>query len=111
MTVTALIITGTSPVEVRRIEPTLDALQELVGGDIEAVTLDKETHLYIDDEGKFRENPVVNQVATALVERFHPGFSRRDVIMGTAVVLGGTDDGEEADVPASIRAMFGLADA
>lgn len=94
--------------ELREIAGTLDELQGLVGGCIECVTIGDGAHLYIDDEGKFKDVPTVNRVASSLVEHYFPGFLNRDVIVGNAIVLGSTDDGNEADVPVAILALLGL---
>ena len=71
-------------------EPTLDALQETVGGFIEHVRpryLPEPFCILIDEEGKLKRKPV-NPVASAW-------YGPRDRIVGTAIVMkDGIVDGE-----------------
>lgn len=98
--VTALIIDPNDSSEVARIAPTLDALQAVVGGYIECVTMDDgQWHLYCNEEGKLDGLPI-NVSATAFAH--HMGWPRGDVLVGRVILLGNGRDGEEADLPASV---------
>ena len=106
--VRALILpTGGRPY-LTRLAPTLQAIQAVIGGPLEVVALGATAHLYVDEDGKYRTDPVLNPTATTLVNHFHPGFSSRDVIVGTAIALGTGSDGEETDCPPAIAALVGL---
>lgn len=99
-TVKALIVPaglGSAP-RVESIVGDLPTLQELIGGDIEAVTFG-ESHVYINNEGKIH-GLTANPRATFLI--LEAGVNFRDMFAGTAVFLGTTDDGDEADVPANL---------
>lgn len=106
MTIKALIIRPDCEYGIAEIEPTLSALQGIVGGYIKNVPLhlvaplSEEAHLYCNEEGKLDRLPV-NPLATALVEHYRPGFTLRDVIVGTVVVLG-SRGAEEGDVPQDV---------
>lgn len=66
-------------------EPTLDWLQEKVGGYIETVTAPSgEAVMVIDEEGKLKHYPV-NDRATDIFHDWFPGTS--DVIVGSAIFL------------------------
>lgn len=84
--------------EVRDVERTLESMQALVGGDIEAVGLGENT-MYINEMGKYTAGMGLNHKATTLVEHFHPGFQQRDHIVGPAVILGMDASGNDTDVP------------
>lgn len=76
----------------------LTTLQELVGGDLEAVTFG-DAHVYLNTEGKIlglRPNPR----ASFLLMEAGMGFC--DLFVGNAVFLGTSPEGDEADVPASL---------
>lgn len=97
-----LVIPVEGPARVEEIAGDLASLRAAIGdGWLEHVCLDadKGTHLYVDEEGKLKGQPV-NWLATTLW-RDHQGIGA-DVLCGTAVVLGGTPDGEEADCPQDI---------
>lgn len=100
---------GTSSIEDVFIESSLDALQSVVGGNIEAVNLPKlgdRTHLYINEEGKLDGLPV-NIPATRLA-RVYGHIGDEDVIVGPCIVLGGDEDGDEADVPEWVFGAIGV---
>lgn len=72
------------PGEIREIENTLEAFQEIVGGYIETVPFEGDLVMIINEEGKLRELP--------------PNFIwRGDCIVGTAVFVR-VDGDEFADV-------------
>lgn len=99
-TVLAMIVRVSGVVEVGPIPNNLAALQEIVGGWIEGVTLrDDGTHLYCNEEGKLRGLPP-NPAATAIADACRPGFAATDQLVGDVVFLGSTPAGNEADVPA-----------
>lgn len=87
----------------------LDALQEAVGGWIEAVGVGN-IAIYLDEEGKLKGRSI-NVRATKLAHRMkviHP----TDCIVGDAVVTGFNDDtGENADAPApALHFLNGVTD-
>lgn len=88
---------GIESVECVEIEPTLDALQEQVGGYIQYLPVVDGIAAYIDEEAKFKPDAKVNPVATGLAHSVI-GIASDDVIVGTMLLVG--DDGE-ADVPES----------
>jgi len=65
-----------------------DALVENIEGWLECVTVDDDKTMWVDEEGKLNGLPV-NHQATLLWEQSY-GFT--DVIVGPAVVSGGTDE-------------------
>jgi hypothetical protein len=82
---------------------TLDELQTLVGGWIEAVGLGGGAHGYINEEGKYNpETCPPNKIATRLCHG-QEAIGERDWIAGPMVILGETPDGGEADVPDWVR--------
>jgi hypothetical protein len=103
-TVRALIIPVHGPPKWADVNPDLDSLQGIVGGYIETVGLGAEAHIYIDEEGKLKGKEV-NRLATQMVEHHCPGFAGRDVIVGDAVALGMTDEGDEADAPPDVYTL------
>lgn len=70
--------------EERTVPNTLEALQELVGGRIEVITLTGNMALIVDEEGKFKEK-------AACMFLFRNGWI--DTLVGTVVAVG--TDGEE----------------
>ena len=76
----------------------LDALQALVGGNIEAVRHPDGYHGYINDEGKLNGLPY-NSAATQL---FAPALFTGDYIAGTIVLLSDDGEGGEADCPQEV---------
>lgn len=107
MSASVLVSTPGPSFTVTQIAGRLDEVQELVGGYVEAVTL-PDFHLYINEDGK-ATNLEANQVSTAVLDKYVPGFSLRDVLVGPVVWLGSSDDGGEADVPFDLIAVFGAA--
>ena len=61
------------------VEPSLEAAQAIVGGNVELITLDDGDQLLVDEEGRMKQLPV-NTVATLLAQR---------VIVGPALLLCG----------------------
>jgi hypothetical protein len=66
----------------------LKTLQGLVGGWVQAIDLKSNLTLWVNEEGKLDRLPV-NGFAT---EMWDSVFGATDVIVGTAVFTGGTDD-------------------
>lgn len=79
----------------------LATLQKLVGGFIEGISgSDWATwHAYCNEEGKIHGLPP-NWLATNLAHKL--GWPEGDILCGSVVILGGGDEGEEADVPTSV---------
>jgi hypothetical protein len=87
---------GDAP-EVWYLHPELAALQAIVGGPIQLVTLAADAHLYCHDEGKLN-GLSINQAATDLWYAEQPQMAGLDILVGDVVILGGTGDAE-ADCP------------
>lgn len=111
-TLRVLVITPTGGVEDKRIVAELDTLQAIVGGYIEAVTPNVEGvagwHAYCNEEGKLLGMPA-NWHATRLARK--AGWESDDVLVGTVVFLGETEDGDgeqdDADVPDELVTLLG----
>jgi hypothetical protein len=115
--VRALVVPPEGPGELRWLDPTLDALQAVLGGgwlegvgppgDARTFTGRPVTmtpwHAYCDEEGKLKQLPV-NRLATKLALLF--GWPLGDVLCGTVMFLGNGADGDEADVPTDIVAVW-----
>jgi len=94
---------GTTTAHLREVPHTLAAFNELVGGDIEGLTLGYDVTAYINEDGKALGLPV-NEVADSLIRELlsfvHRSLMPGDVIVGPVVFLGSPDDeGEDSDVP------------
>jgi hypothetical protein len=63
-------------------------ISDAVGGYIEAVSLDDDLTMYVNEEGKLDGLPL-NLLATLL---FRTRFGATDIIMGDAILVGGVDD-------------------
>jgi hypothetical protein len=86
------------PVRLVKIAPTLDTLQSLVGGYIEAVTRDG-VAAYINDEGKHMGLPT-NARATSYMLDARMIFPF-DLVVGDLVLVGVDADGMDTDIPAA----------
>ena len=73
-------------------EISLKSLQTAVGGWVQAVDLDHDLTIWVNEEGKMDGLPV-NPIATRLWEKYI-GVGT-DIIAGNAVFTGGTDDDGE----------------
>ena len=96
-TYTALIIPSrtSEPVRTEELDPSLPTLQNLVGGDIEAVTRG-DWHVYLNAEGMITNLPPNLRAAQLM---YDCGLDLAGVARGTAVFLGHGNHGEEADTP------------
>lgn len=74
-------------VDVPTDEVSYELLSESVEGMIEPVILDYDLDMWVNEEGKIMSLPV-NPIATLLWLKF---FGPTDIIMGNAVITGGTD--------------------
>lgn len=83
------------------------ALQERVGGYIEAVTSDDgKVTLWINEEGKLINLPV-NELGTMLWHLVSPQMNGVDVLCGAVVVTGGVDsEGETMSIPDGLRQVL-----
>lgn len=75
---------------------------------IEAIRI-KEAVMYIDDEGKFKDKPKMNKLASILA--WMSGLSHTDWIAGDAIIFGsvsptGEEDGEDYDCPPFMFEIF-----
>lgn len=95
------------PVRVESLEPSLENLQLLVGGDVESVGRG-DWHVYFNSVGKISNLPP-NLRASQLTHEC--GLDLADAARGTAVFLGHAEHGAEADVPEHLirraTALFG----
>lgn len=91
-TCTALIVPArlSQPVHIQRIDASLNTLQALVEGNIEAITRG-DWHAYLNDEGKIINLPPNLRAGHLLRET---GLYLADIFCGNVVFLG-----EEADTP------------
>ena len=116
----ALVIDPTTPDTngVREIHADLVGLQQLVGGHLEAAYgyrfPDGELNdiprvtFYINEEGKIHGLPA-NRLATALWWHYNPAAARRDIRVGTAVILGGANGhGHDTRVPDDVVDVYNL---
>lgn len=89
--------------DISRIEiNSLEELNDAVGGYIEFIHFTDVAHAYINEDGKALNLPY-NELATYLCNKFKIGLMPTDFISGNMVILGNGDDGEEADIPESLR--------
>ena len=65
-------------------------LSQTVGGFIEAVPLETDCTMYINEEGKLRGLPI-NYVANLLAHKLNSGLREYDYIVGNAVICGPLD--------------------
>lgn len=106
---TALIIPDqlNQPVRLEPLEPNMENLQRLVGGDLESVVRG-DWHVYFNSFGRINSLPP-NLRASQLMHEC--GLDLGDVVRGTAVFLGHGLHGAEVDVPEYLirraTAMFG----
>lgn len=70
-------------------EPTLEYMQGIVNGYIEAVWLPENAVMWVNEEGLLKGLPI-NTLASALAER---------VIVGNVVITSVTEEGETAPLP------------
>lgn len=80
----------------------LQDLNDAVNGYIELIHFTNIAHAYINEDGKTQNLPH-NDVATHLCNKFKIGLMPTDFISGNMVILGNSDDGEENDIPESLR--------
>ena len=80
-----------------------EALQQRVGGWIEAVSSDDgQVTLWINEEGKLIGLPI-NELGTELWYLLNPAAAGYDVLCGPVVVSGGCDEeGETLSIPAEL---------
>lgn len=76
--------------EYREIDNTLEAMQEIVGGYIECISVDRDIVIVCNEEGKMRGLPI-NMPWCG------------DLLVGTIIVCGTDDDGEFTDVPLTLE--------
>jgi hypothetical protein len=96
-TCTALIVPVrlSQPVRTDTIDASLPTLQNLVEGNIEAITRG-DWHAYLNEEGKIINLPANIRAGHLIRET---GLYVTDIFCGTVVFLGQDAHGEEADVP------------
>ncbi|HSN35123.1 MAG TPA: DUF3846 domain-containing protein [Arthrobacter sp.] len=96
-TCTALIVPArlSQPVRVETIDPTLATLQDLVEGNVEAIT-SSDWHVYLNDEGDAINLPANGRAEVLIREA---GVFLEDSFSGTAVFLGHGRHVNRADAP------------
>ena len=91
-TIQTIVIHPDGVIEEKAMEQGCKALQDAVGGWIEATySKSGDTTLWINEEGK-PNGLLVNLVATALWWNLNPVFRGQDVLVGPVVVTGGVDE-------------------
>lgn len=104
--ITGLVIpAGDEPAYLQRISPTLEVLQEVVGGYVETLGVG-DAVMYFHADGKFAGQPV-NEHGTKVAHLAAAGLFDDDFIAGPVLVTGsvspgGRADGEDYDVPQSM---------
>jgi hypothetical protein len=81
------------PIEIREIpQGSLPAMQNMVGGFIEAVDIDDpEATIFLNEEGKLRQLES-NRRMSALLWVHHSAFRNRDIIQGDSFIAGRPDE-------------------
>jgi hypothetical protein len=102
-TVEVIIIGVDGNADLRTVEPTLEAMQGIVGGYIEPinpmVSGYGNWHGYVDEDGKSKGLPLNVEGQNIAVMLGWGGELAGDFLVGPLVLLGSTPDGEEASVP------------
>lgn len=92
----------TDPIEYVDTDPSLEWLQEKVGGYIESLTMPP-LCMYVDEEFKLRDKPEPNIRATVIARAFRRIYGR-DWIGGTAVLVGAVDEaGNDTPLPEEMK--------
>jgi len=87
----------------------LQSIYTTLGCDcIEAIRL-QDAVMYIDEEGKFKEEPKMNKIASIIA--WTNGLNRQDWVAGDVVLFGtvspdGENDGEDYDLPTIYKDLF-----
>jgi hypothetical protein len=86
----------------------LQALQDILGGYIEATySADATLTFWINEEGKLHGLPV-NRFATAVWWLFNPAAINQDVLVGPVLITGGPDhNGDTLPIPDEAAATMG----
>ena len=91
--------------EVRKIEQNIRRLQDIVGGYVEAISTDH--CLFWSEEADNLKDKPCNTMATYLWWKIAPEMEGRDVLQGTVLVTGPTDeDGDSYPVPQGVIDLF-----
>lgn len=104
----AIIPADTSqPVEIKDFNPGVTAIQEVVGGYFQVLTLaDLGVSMYMDEEGKFKHGAVLNSRATALAAAI---LREEDFIVGDVLLLGAPDEhGNDTDLPEAVTKLLAV---
>jgi Domain of unknown function (DUF3846) len=88
--ITILYVPMYDPAQTREIEPTLDILQGLVGGNIQVIS-GQDWSAYLNEEGKVDGLPV-NPLATLLASGLGWTWLPGDILVGPVVFCGPVDD-------------------
>lgn len=106
--VRALVVpAGQSAAYVQEVSPDLETIQGFIGGDMEAVSVGSQAIMYVNENGKY-EGLAVNSCANRLLGVCGtPLELPDDYIVGDAIVFGvfgpgGTNDGNDHDIPDSL---------
>jgi hypothetical protein len=108
---TAVLVPANGMIQVANIDDSqeLKQLQSLVGGMIEAVTMQNGDTMWVNEEGKLLGLPI-NSVATQwlLISRIGTGFDA-DIICGDVVLMGAVD--EDGDVQSASPELIAMVNA
>lgn len=96
------------PIRLHQIDPNdLDAYQQIIGGNLQIVSLDRPpAAMYLNEEGKLN-GMRVNHRATALAWVHNSDFRGSDVIVGPALIVGPTNQhGDDTSVPEDLSDLL-----
>lgn len=113
-TIAVLSVPADGPARLIEMTFTLDAAQSLVGGNLQALPLTRDSTLYCNEDGKWQGLPV-NEAANRLARSASLGLAPDDFIVGTVLVCGtispgGQCDGDDYDCPPSVLSLCQQAD-
>lgn len=96
------------PITKQDLDGSLASYQAIVGGWIEAVTVNEQVTFYVNEEGKLMGLPI-NGRATEYLYELDDAWIGHDVIVGDAVIVGPPDEeGDTQSVTAEVIEYFEL---
>lgn len=96
------------PIRLQQREPTdIDAYQQIVGGNLQIVSLDRPpAGMYLNESGKLNRIRV-NHRATTLMWVHNSAFRNRDVIVGPALIVGPPNrHGDDTSAPQDLTDLL-----
>lgn len=100
LTVWALTVPVEGPARWQRIPADLGTYQNLVGGNVEAVTIEDAT-IFCNEDARRLHPDQPNTLLTQIMATRHPDLPGRVLIHGPAIILGKPRDGWETSAPAA----------